>query len=481
MAGEAIQVDPGVSSVNEYSASLFRHLPTDMRMKKTLYNHFYPQNALKNATTIQFILPSWSSAAEYCVSDIIAVVHYKLTGLNGIGHPDDNKRLGPINNELNSLFSSLKIYLNDRLITSSPEHNPIKSYIETTLNYNNDCKQTFLSLQGYYQEVAGMVDSTSSDNHGWVKRWEPHIQKTEGTPEGYTYPGNVVEVLGKLCTDFSESEVRLPRGVACRIELGVSKAAFFLHGQKGAEGGFEIVNMELLLPVGQQTEGLALENEKLLKTKPYVLNFRRRSLTSYSIPSTSSVYTSDNLFVANVIPLRAVCAIVKTKSLNGNFETSPYNFCSGFDNWGKVNSIEITINGESGDALTPACRKFDYFKMYKYSGFMDAMDSMGITPELFDGGVYLALFDFTTTLQAAVQSIGKIILGSVKLNKCLLFFFIAVPSVRVGNLRLILNMSKSPYSTNPLHCQDYSLLVLAEYSAQILINEHREVSCNYLT
>ena len=57
--------------------------------------------------------------------------------------------VAPINNILNSMIGSLRIYLNNVLINNSNDYYQYKSYIQTLFTFDNHQKESYLETAGW--------------------------------------------------------------------------------------------------------------------------------------------------------------------------------------------------------------------------------------------------------------------------------------------------------------------------------------------
>ena len=126
--------------------------------------NYYPTNPVRNATTISFTLPAWTSQTYYLLHEALLSVKMKIVQADGTALPD-NTRCAPINNILGSIFQDCKIWFNDVQVSTTTQTYNFKNYIENTLNYNINVKQSFLSVSGYYEDTYTQLDdNTGSSN-----------------------------------------------------------------------------------------------------------------------------------------------------------------------------------------------------------------------------------------------------------------------------------------------------------------------------
>ena len=69
------------------------------------------------------------------------------TGDETLDKKTDN--CAPINNILNSMIGTLRIYLNNVLLNNSNDYYFYKSYIQTLYSFNREMKETYLETGGW--------------------------------------------------------------------------------------------------------------------------------------------------------------------------------------------------------------------------------------------------------------------------------------------------------------------------------------------
>ncbi len=121
-----------------------------------------------------------------------------------------------------------------------------------------------------------------------------------------------------------------------------------------------------------------------------------------------------------------------------------------------LESVQVQLNGESLDGFQAKATKnqdiMNYIRMNHYLGFMSTRTGNALTLQEFHKGMYLLVFDLTTSSQAGLQS--------------------AVSAVRTGTLQAEFNFSCPTPS-------ELTLLLFAEYSDLITIDKNRQVSMSY--
>jgi len=84
------------------------------------------------------------------VANILIECSVTFTKSDGKTLPDTSKTVGPSNNALHSLFSSVRLSINDQLVTlNNSQFYAYKAYFSNLLTYGTDSKLSHLIPQGW--------------------------------------------------------------------------------------------------------------------------------------------------------------------------------------------------------------------------------------------------------------------------------------------------------------------------------------------
>ena len=119
---------------------------------------------------------------------------------------------------MHSMFSDVKLSLNDKLVTDTNNTYPYRAYLENLLNYGTQAKESQLTSVFWYKDTAGHMDARTADNKGFKYK-----KRFDLTSESKT-----VDLTGRLHLDMSFQERYILNGVDVKIELIRLKAAFHL-------------------------------------------------------------------------------------------------------------------------------------------------------------------------------------------------------------------------------------------------------------
>lgn len=139
---------------------------TDSRFLNCEFHQFMPITNL-DARTITFFCPRFESPSVYMIQDLIIEARLLIIKPDG-NVPDTDKKVAPINNVGHSMWSSVRLILNEKDISASPGLYPYKAYVSNTLSYDTFVKSNQLSVQGYVCDLSSHMDV--EDNSGFAAR-----------------------------------------------------------------------------------------------------------------------------------------------------------------------------------------------------------------------------------------------------------------------------------------------------------------------
>ena len=144
---------------------------------------------------------------------------------DGTGMDELVDTIVPVNNLLHTLFKSVTLTLNGRLISDSSEMYFMRAYLETLLGYSTQTQKSQLSLAGWsidddlaapqYGEARGAADTRTV----YVK------QKGAKKRRDMMFKGQPVQLSGKLHLDMFQQPKPLITGVEMQIRMIRSKVA----------------------------------------------------------------------------------------------------------------------------------------------------------------------------------------------------------------------------------------------------------------
>ena len=413
--------------------------PTMTAMQESQWTEHYPISALNNSAPIEFIIPpqteKWTDLNQSYV-----YIKFKVIAAADGANLGADAELSVVNNFFHSMFSSVDMYLNNKLISSDSELYPYRAYIENLLSYSQDCKSTHLGvLELWDQDTPGhMQDHTrGGDNDGW-KRRRTFIKQSK-----------VCELAGRLHLDLFLQEKYLPNGVEIRLKLNRSSNSFCLMGD--VEGrviiqqvAFNVRTVDLL-PVVANNLNQVIEQQNMK------IPIRRAVVKTFTIPNGQRSKIDDHLFLGQ-LPKRIILGMVRNTDINGDPTTNPFDF-----RHFNLSKLEVSIDGKTthNKPFTPNFADGEvlrsYMSLFQATGSLGQNRSFGLTLKHYKAGYSLWGYDLTAD-QGSEQG--------------------QLHPIKTGNMRIDIQFSENLNTA-------INVIVYAEFDNQIEINGIREVTTDY--
>ena len=158
----------GTFAAQNYADSFFRELPTDSRFLQVSYQKFPPTSSL-DSDTIEFSLNRFSAANIYQIQNTCVSLQVVILKTKDNSVPDKDKNVTIANNILHTVFETVRLKINDQLITKSASSYPYKAYITNTLTYSTIAKNAQLQSEGYYADLSAHMEP-GTNNGGFEER-----------------------------------------------------------------------------------------------------------------------------------------------------------------------------------------------------------------------------------------------------------------------------------------------------------------------
>ena len=237
--------------------------------------------------------------------------------------------MGPANLFLQSLFSATEVTLpNKASITNN--YNPYRAYIHTLLNYGQDALSSQIQTQGWFiddSDSPGVTDP-SGTNNGLYERAKS-IQRSQ-----------TLDIQGPIFHDLFSLDRYLLNQVDVKLKVYRSSASFVLLA-KDASTNFKI-NIDdsyVLARKIRVNPAVLYGHSKILEKKNALYPYTKVECRSQSVATGSASFQWDNLFQGQK-PVKVIIGFVKSKALNGDYTTNPFNL----ENCG-INHIALYANG----------------------------------------------------------------------------------------------------------------------------------------
>ena len=416
---------------------LFSLPPTQTAVQDGLWVEYHPLATLAPNAPIEFAV---SGATSDYIDLSNTYLHVKAKVLKHDGTPGGaDAAVAPTNYWLHSLFSQVDVLLNDTLVTPSENTYPYRAYIESTLNYGREAKDTHLTSALYYQDESGELDSVDpNDNAGFSARQTLAAQ------------GREVDMIGRLHCDVFHQERYLLNGVDVKIRLIPSKSAFNLLCATDTYKSI-ITHASLFVRKVRLNPAVTLAHARALERGTAKYPLKRVVVKTFSVPTGNVGVVQDNLFLSQT-PNKLVIGLVDSAAFNGEIPRNPFNFATHH-----LSFLSLYLDGKQvpSKPLQPNFANGQYVR-----SFFNLMVASGLANR--DAGSNISRMDFENGFA----------LYSVDLTPSLLDDNQLFELVKSGALRLEMKF------TQPLQ-RSVTVVVWAELDSVIEIDRSRQVLTDF--
>ena len=377
--------DSNISTLS--NLDLFSLPNTQAAVTKSQIVNFYPVSEISDESPIEFNVSG--SGLEY-ISLKDTRLHIKCKILHADNTPIAAlTKIGPVNLTLQSLWSQVDIFLNQRLVSSASNNYPYKAYIQTLLNFGSDAKLSQLGTQLYYKDTAKHLDDAdpiAGNNSSLLIRAE------------YFSNSNIVGLIGPIHADVFQTPKLLLNNVDLRIKLYKSKNEFCLMSSETTPA-FKIVITEAVLKINKVTvsPSITLAHAGALKLSTAKYPVSKIEVKSVSLAAGSNQVNLDDVWHGQ-IPSKVIIGFVSSMAFNGAYSKNPFNF-----QHYNLNYIACYVNGESvpamplkltfsGTGINGANYMEAYQTLFSGTGVLNSDSGTDIDRDDYPGGYSLVTF-----------------------------------------------------------------------------------------
>ena len=401
--------------------------PTMTTMEDTQWTDYHPIASLdSHHAPIEFVIPPQTE--NY--TDLSQTYLYLRCRILQAGVGNDleaNKKVAPVNNFFHSMFSSIDLYLNNKLVTSNMDTYPYRAYLENLFSFGSDVKQNQLKAGEFWYQ-----DETTK-----FRDWESKAIKARMAAVAESKP---FELMGRLHLDLAMQEKYLPNGIEIRLRLNRASPQFCL-----------MVGEDDAYPSVQLLPAITNDLNQTIAQKQAKFPIRRVEVKTFTINAGLRSKIEDHLFQGQ-LPKRLFIGMVTNEEFNGSYASNPFKF-SHF----RLSKLDVTCDGHNiyGRPFEPNFNDDQYLRsymsLYQALSSQNQVQNCNISLQDYKDGYCFWGFDLTPD-QGADQN--------------------HLHPLKTGNLRLELQFAR------PL---DYTLnvIVYAEFDNLIEINGLREVTTDY--
>jgi hypothetical protein len=347
------------------------------------------QNIGDENAPLEFFIPGQGD--RYIALDrTLLRVQFKVTDENGKAYPNaaTDKKISLANYTLHSLFSDIRVTLNNNQVGSSSHMYGYRAYLEALMSFNDSSKKSHLTSALWSQDTPGSMAAETS---------APFLERA-----GFVEKGKVCEVMGRIHTDITSQPRLMLNEVDVGFRLTRADSKFVCLADKTLKPQIKITDVSLYVRKCVINPSVLLAHSKMLQSHTAKYPIRRVELYNYSLPKGTVRSTLEHIFPGK-LPSRIILGFVKSSAFNGTVEENPYNF-----EHNNVNMISVSIDGVvlGGKPLAPdftsdkAMQSFTQF--YMHGGIPLTDDGFSISrQDYLAGGMVLFAFDTTPLMTAS--------------------------------------------------------------------------------
>ena len=246
-----------------------------------------------------------------------------------------DRHFGVVNGICNTLFKSVSVYMNEKVVESNPLYN-YTSYIKLLKNMNPNIIDTLGKCGGFYDDSVG---EGIADTYAAARYTTAGNIELKMLPELRT---TGVCVYFPLLLDISTLDMYLLDSIDLRIRLEMANNSWIINAVTGGGNITISVNMAKLWldRVTPHLSAMTALNESLL-LKPLTYVFQKGLQKTYVIGARESSMLIDQPF-GNCIPEKLTLIMVDMDSFSGSYTRNPLYFkhCS-------LSNVYISVNGHS--------------------------------------------------------------------------------------------------------------------------------------
>ena len=345
--------------------AIFDKSPKQIVVEKGQWIDIHPINSISGTSPIQFEI----TGAEHDYLDLNDSQLFVKFKINNIPAGSAICNFG-----LHSLFSDIRVTLNDTQIEGGSFLYPYKALISTLVQYGREAKTTFLEASGFKKDQPGQFESATNTGHVYRSAWT-----TNGRSHHFT---------GPLFLDIFSQSKYLINKVNVGITLYKSSVDFVLNHFANLAADAqrpEIVIEQAILYVRKckVSDQVLMGHEIGLSKQPAIYPINRTLLTTFNIPAGGQTFNRENIFHGQ-LPKLIIFGMVENRAYTGNLKHNPFNF-QHFN----ATKLSLFLDGES-IPFRPAEPSFntgnytrEYLQMFHMFGEFNQ-----------DSGSYLTMNDF---------------------------------------------------------------------------------------
>ena len=289
---------------------------TQTSVNEIYYEEIRPLSAISGDGPYEFCINGQNSTDYLDMKNSQLYVRLKVQKADGsnLGVKTVDK-VGPANLFLQSLFSASEVTLQSKA-TFSNNYNPYRAYIPTLLNMGQNALKSQTTTQGWIMDDwdhPGDSDP-NGNNNGLFDR------------AVWTVNSKTLDLQGPIFHDLFSMERYLLNQVDVKLKMYRSPASFaLLAADASTSYKINIEDIYVLARKIRVNPAVLYGQSKHLEKRNALYPYRKVECRSQSVATGSTSFQWDNLFQGRK-PEKVIVGFVKSKALNGDYTTNPYNF-----------------------------------------------------------------------------------------------------------------------------------------------------------
>ena len=406
------------------SLRLHSTIPTQTAAKMARFQKFQPKNAVSRTGAISFDI--FNGDQKYMdVSS--AVLHIECQIRDGKSEPiplhgavpegggdapfHPLGKVLPTNGMGYTLFTNVKVALNNVPIDSGSVLYSYRGDFETRLFNTKDVKEGSAALMGFDEEIVAFESVTDvAANFPWEEvaddTTEPDSLAHAALNRRYkrSCQSKSIFLVTPIFSEIFDQDKWLPPKTKLFISLEQNKPAFSLLSKSAGAGDdsykIEILNCDLYMKILEMDSMVDKEIENVtFQGNSMLYPLRRVKMEQHRISANMRDLSVTNILIGeSELPRKIFVTFVRHDACNGDVRKDPFNYQHfGMDTIGlRVGGNErpypsFKCNFRNGNILKP------YWALLDATGFYGTDKELGITPETYPHRNVFFGFDLTTT------------------------------------------------------------------------------------
>lgn len=291
---------------------IFQPTPVQASILKSEEVCLNPVNSLDNANTLEFI--SLGHGDTYRdLSSITLRLKVRVIKEDGTVYTTaDTDQPAVVNNILHSLFRTCRVYLNNKLVSSSDSNYHYKAYLGTLINYGTDAVHTHVETAGWIIDNDDLDDLTTK-NTGMLGR-KNMIKDSQS-----------IEIMGKIHADIFNQPKLLINNVDLKILLTLEKPSFYIMETDKSKSIIQIQAAILHIKHLTISPNILMAHHVMLSKVNALYEYKHTEIKTFTVPSGNHSISLDNAIVGK-LPNVLLFTIVENEAYTGSKTKNPFNF-----------------------------------------------------------------------------------------------------------------------------------------------------------